>query len=270
MSVQAISAAFAIQGLSPSEKLTLLALSNYADQDGRCWPSQVTLTRDTGLSERTIWAAMQRLEAGGFISRERRHRSDGYRTSDIVTISLPATDAVRPDLTRKSCKPYPQILQTLPATIAGQEPSVNHQEEPVGVVARESASDWPEGDPAKALVSEVSSPWLDPQKTPGLVLTAARVSAWRREGASWRDDVVPVVTANCQKRRSAVGSWQFFDAAIAQSIANNRARLEIPEAREAGSSANIMDRMAADRAEAKRLAWARLDEEEARKANGKP
>lgn len=236
MSVQAISAAFAAQGFSPSEKLTLLALANYADQDGRCWPSQVTLTRDTGLSERTIWAAMQRLEAAGTISRERRHRSDGYRTSDIVTISLPATDAVRENLTRKSCNSYPQMAQTLPATIAAQEPSGNHQEEPVDVVARAREADWPEGDAAKALVSEVASPWLDPQKTAGLVLTAARVSAWRREGASWRDDVIPVVSTICQKRRGPISSWQFFDAAIAQSIANNRAELTIPEAGMAGSS----------------------------------
>ena len=133
MSVQAITAAFAIQGVSPSEKLTLLALANYADQDGRCWPSQVTLTHDTGLSERTVWAAMQRLEAAGLISRERRRRSDGYRTSDLVTLTLPATIADRENLTRKSREPYPQILQTLPATVAGQEPSGEPSEEPLEI-----------------------------------------------------------------------------------------------------------------------------------------
>lgn len=157
------------------------------------------------------------------------------------------------------------------ATFSPKQPEPEPEPERiVGVVAREREEDWPQGDPAKALVAVVSSPWLDPMKTPGLVLSAGRVSAWRREGASWTEDVVPVVTANCLKRRSPVGSWQFFDAAIAQSIANNRAKLTIPEAREAGSSANIMDRMAADRAEAKRLAWARLDAEEAKASNGKP
>lgn len=159
------------------------------------------------------------------------------------------------------------IARVLPKHSSEPEPE---PERIVGVVAREREEDWPEGDPAKALLSVVSSPWLDPMKTPGLVLSAGRVSAWRREGASWTEDVVPVVTASCLKRRSPVGSWQFFDAAIAQSIANNRAKLTIPEAREAGSSVNIMDRMAADRAEAKRLAWARLDAEEAKAANGKP
>lgn len=163
------------------------------------------------------------------------------------------------------------IVPIAGATFSPKQPEPEPEPERiVGVVAREREEDWPEGDPAKALLSVVSSPWLDPMKTPGLVLSAGRVSAWRREGASWTEDVVPVVTANCLKRRSPVGSWQFFDAAIAQSIANNRAKLKIPEAREAGSSVNIMDRMAADRAEAKRLAWARLDAEEAKAANGKP
>ncbi|MFZ2252669.1 MAG: helix-turn-helix domain-containing protein [Minisyncoccia bacterium] len=257
MSVQAITAAFAVQGVSPSEKLTLLALANYADQDGRCWPSQVTLTRDTGLSERTIWAAMQRLEAAGMISRERRRRSDGYRTSDLVTIFLPATDAVKPNLTRKSCNSYPQMAQTLPATVAAQEPSVNHQEEPADAVGRERESDWPEGDPAKVLISEIASPWLDPHKTAGLVTTAGRVSAWRREGASWQDDVIPVIAGICQRRKAPVSSWQFFDAAIAQSIANNRAGLTIPEARAGPES--ITDRMEAERVEARRMAFARMD-----------
>ena len=209
-------------------------LSFFSMEDG-----QITQGRLAREMERHSKAVKQRRDAGSLGGKSKSRNNNENAVADAIVL-----------LKQPEPEPEPERI--------------------VGVVARESASDWPEGDPAKALVSEVSSPWLDPQKTPGLVLTAARVSAWRREGASWRDDVVPVVTANCQKRRSAVGSWQFFDAAIAQSIANNRARLEIPEAREAGSSANIMDRMAADRAEAKRLAWARLDEEEARTANGKP
>jgi len=133
----------------------------------------------------------------------------------------------------------------------------------VSADARET-DDWPEADPSKALIAEVASPWLDPMKTPGLVLTAARVSAWRREGASWRDDVIPVVTTACQRRKSAIQSWQFFDAAIAQSIANNRAGLTIPEAR--AGPMNLSDQIIAERAEAHRLAFARMDAEDARNA----
>lgn len=135
----------------------------------------------------------------------------------------------------------------------------------VSADARET-DDWPETDPSKALIAEVASPWLDPMKTPGLVLTAARVSAWRREGASWRDDVIPVVMAACQRRKSAIQSWQFFDAAIAQSIANNRAGLTIPEARAGPSAMTFAERLGAENAEARRLAFARMDAEDARNA----
>lgn len=143
------------------------------------------------------------------------------------------------------------------ATFSPKQPEPEPEPKKIDDVEREGANDWPDGNPADVLVNEIASPWLDPQKTPGLVQTAGRVSAWRREGASWRNDVIPVVTAVCQRRRGPVGSWQFFDAAISQSIANNRAGLTIPEARAGPES--LTDRMEAERVEARRLAFARMD-----------
>lgn len=102
-----------------------------------------------------------------------------------------------------------------------------------GECGREPADDWPGGkapDLARLLVETVASPRLDPAKSQGLVTTAGRLAAWRRDGASWEHDVVPVVTAICAKQRSPVSTWKFFDAAIARSIADNAAALDIPEA----------------------------------------
>jgi hypothetical protein len=106
-----------------------------------------------------------------------------------------------------------------------------------GARANSPAADWPEGDGKRltALLIEASrTPWLDPTKSPELTLTLGRLAAWKREGASWEHDVVPVVTALCAKRREPISSWKFFDKAIARSIADNRAALEIPEARGTG------------------------------------
>jgi hypothetical protein len=104
----------------------------------------------------------------------------------------------------------------------------------VGVVgAREGSDDWPEGDSrahVKLLVEHAASQWLDPDKSHGLVTTSGRVSAWRAAGASWPRDVLPVVAGLCAGRRDRIGSWKFFDDAIARSIADNQAALEIPEA----------------------------------------
>jgi uncharacterized protein YdaU (DUF1376 family) len=96
-----------------------------------------------------------------------------------------------------------------------------------------SVSDWPEGNAeahAKRLVELVGSAHLDLNRSTSLVMTTGRLAAWRRDGASWEHDVVPVVTATMAKRREPVQSWKFFDAAVARSIADNREALTIPDA----------------------------------------
>jgi len=120
-------------------------------------------------------------------------------------------------------------------------------------------SDWPDGrasDHVRLLVDAVGSSRLDPAKAPGLITTSGRLAAWKRDGASWEHDVVPVVTALCAKQRSPVSTWKFFDQAIARSMADNRAALEIPEAgpqRATGPPSNdFAARDAAIRAEARR------------------
>ena len=157
MSVQAITAAFAVQGVTPSEKLLLLALANYADADGECWPSQATLTHDTGLSERTIRTALASLEGAGLVSRERRNRPNGSRTSDLITLTLPATIAVRPNKpTGKIRQAYRQMPPNLPATVAPPttfEPS----EEPLEKIV-EAAQAQPKAKPDPK-GSRISDDW---------------------------------------------------------------------------------------------------------------
>lgn len=99
--------------------------------------------------------------------------------------------------------------------------------------AREPGSDWPKGDAhqhAKLLVAEANSHRLDPNKEQLLVRSAGLLEAWRRDGASWVFDVIPVVTTIARARGSPIKSWKFFDPAIAQSIADNRRALDIPAA----------------------------------------
>lgn len=96
-----------------------------------------------------------------------------------------------------------------------------------------AADDWPEGDcrrHADLLAAEANTHRLDPSKAEGLLLTSARLAAWRAAGASWQFDVVPTVTALAGRAGRKITSWKFFDDAIAQSIADNRAALSIPEA----------------------------------------
>ena len=102
----------------------------------------------------------------------------------------------------------------------------------------------------------MGSPWLDPTKSPGLIETAGTLVAWKRDGASWEHDVVPVVTALCVKAGKRIGTWRYFRESIAQAIADNRAALAIPEARvvplHPGGFVSFADQQAAIRAEARR------------------
>lgn len=147
----------------------------------------------------------------------------------------------------------PQVVNTLSSSLRSEEVAV------AAVVAREPADDWPDGGNkghARLLIDRLASPWLDPNKSPDLITTAGRLAAWKRDGASWEHDVVPVVSGLVAKRRQRIGTWKFFDGAIAQSIADNRAALEIPEAearpRGQGPPMGLTASIAAEHAEARR------------------
>jgi len=90
MSIQALSIALSVKGVSPTEKLLLLLLANYADEEMRCWPSHRRLADDGCLSRRTIVSTMQGLEARGLITRKERVRPDGSRATDIITLRVDA------------------------------------------------------------------------------------------------------------------------------------------------------------------------------------
>lgn len=142
MSVQALSCAFAIRGISSSEKLVLLALANFANDKMECWPSQERLADDTELSPRTVWAALAKLETFGLVSRERRSRPDGTRSTDRFTLHFALTVTSEPvaksaKTTRKSCESHSQSLQepvAAVATLTTFEPSLEEPslEEPLG------------------------------------------------------------------------------------------------------------------------------------------
>ncbi len=116
----------------------------------------------------------------------------------------------------------PEQLQTYPEP----EPKPDLDD----VVKGADADDWPPTARVLAeLVEAVASPFLDPANSPGLIQTAGRLAAWKRDGASWAHDVLPVVTAVMSRRSEPVATWKFFDAAIARSIAENRAALALPQ-----------------------------------------
>lgn len=144
MSVQAITCALAIRGITASEKLVLLALANYADENMQCFPSQKRLADDTCLTERTMRTVIASLTERGMLSKVERRRPDGTRASDLFTLHFAGevtpqaeiisagqqpenTSAYQPEIcapnNRKSTAHQAEIISGLTTF----EPSLNHQ-----------------------------------------------------------------------------------------------------------------------------------------------
>ncbi|QGG95600.1 helix-turn-helix domain-containing protein [Actinomarinicola tropica] len=73
--------------LRSSHKTLCFVLFTYVvgKSDATCWPSQETLARDSGLSERAVWEILANLEADGWIERTTISR----RQSQVITLCWP-------------------------------------------------------------------------------------------------------------------------------------------------------------------------------------
>lgn len=121
------------QKVTPSEKLVLVALADFAHPDTNiCWPGQNSIAKMTGQGKRSVVRCMRALEDKGFISRERRHRDDGSRSSDVYTLIIQGATVAH------SAKPKCQNdrakvpnTTNLGARVAPHEPLEEPKEEPL-------------------------------------------------------------------------------------------------------------------------------------------
>jgi DNA-binding transcriptional ArsR family regulator len=58
--------------LGPTDKLVLLSLADWSNDDGYCWPSMSQLASKTGLTDRSIRASVGRLRDAGHLTRDER------------------------------------------------------------------------------------------------------------------------------------------------------------------------------------------------------
>lgn len=88
MSIAALGWGIAQTTGSGTRKAVLIALCNYADEDGKSWPSIRRICRDTEFSERTVREALRELEAAGFVTKDERRTEDGAMRSNLYTLRL--------------------------------------------------------------------------------------------------------------------------------------------------------------------------------------
>jgi len=141
--------------LPPTQKLVLICLSEFADDNGRCYPSVDTIAERTGLNSRSVRRAISEIEKAGILTRS---FCTGKRTDYIINPCHSVTpDTVSP-LTESTLPltlcPIPLTESTLTpdrgvniTTINHQEPSLTIEPPAKAVAVRESSGtrlpvDW--------------------------------------------------------------------------------------------------------------------------------
>jgi hypothetical protein len=90
MSWQAMAWAIQQRVRPPARKLLLVALANYADKDGVCWPSQARLAYDTEMSLDTIQRQTKKLVADGLMRVERPPKRRGQWQTFLYLLAMTA------------------------------------------------------------------------------------------------------------------------------------------------------------------------------------
>lgn len=78
-----------------------MKLADSANDDGVCWPSQRTLARDCGLSERSIRYKIEKLVADGLVRVEKRRSADGRKERNLYVLACGNGLPVEPAATQR-------------------------------------------------------------------------------------------------------------------------------------------------------------------------
>ena len=111
-----------------SEKLVLLLLANFANDEDEAWPRIDTLMDMTCKSKSTVHRLLQSLEAQGFITRmgtrEYRENSRAGSVKSVAVIRLNVPDSVH--RTRRKMGPRPEVTETnMPSQPVGPKNGTN-------------------------------------------------------------------------------------------------------------------------------------------------
>lgn len=137
MSIKLMSAIWDGGPSGSTHRFVLIALADNANDDGECWPSIATISRKTGLCERSVRLALRHLEAEGWLQTEigaARAGANRYRIHTPAPHAPgikcpPALHAAPPGIT---CPTPPASHAPEPSYITINEPSFFGDSEPKG------------------------------------------------------------------------------------------------------------------------------------------
>jgi predicted transcriptional regulator len=155
MSIHIMSAVWKMD-LPDSEKLIMLALADWSNDDGQCWPSIAKLAAKSSKSERTVQGALKSLEAKGALSRVMKSGKGTIYTLHPREDCTPAAAAPPQRTTRTPAAAAPNTLRNTKTLTDASHPSEMR--------ARPNASrlppDWaPQPLPLASIAHDAVSAW---------------------------------------------------------------------------------------------------------------
>lgn len=94
MSIRVLTKVWEIETISLSEKMVLLALADYANDDGACWPSYSRIARKSNISKRTAIRIVERFVKLGVIYKELQITDMNGYASNRYVIDIEKLDQV--------------------------------------------------------------------------------------------------------------------------------------------------------------------------------
>lgn len=192
----------------PTAKAVLMVLAEAADTAGIVFLGQDTIAERCDTRRETVNRAIKRLEERGLLSRKRRNRADGSRTSDLIHLSL-CDDMQRDEIAHREGA-YVTISQGQCDLNAQQEPPVNPQIKDI------SSEHLPEGPkPTKTKTDypvEFESLWVTYPHVQGRSSKKAAHAQWVKLAAADRSDFVLAVGAFPASPQAKRDGGQFVPA----------------------------------------------------------
>ena len=91
-----------IHEVGPGPFAVYAVLARYADAHRQCYPSGATIAKKTGVTKRTVWTAVQRLETAGWILVDRSSQPNRYT---LLPRGLGETNGITPEGGEQSALP---------------------------------------------------------------------------------------------------------------------------------------------------------------------
>lgn len=116
MSIRIMSQVWNMEIDDSTTKLTLMALADFSDDEGYCYPSYEVLAKKISKSKRTAIRAVEKLAELGFLQKEKRELKDGTSSANLYKI-LSENDRVTQTHPRVTNEKERVTSMTLPSDI---------------------------------------------------------------------------------------------------------------------------------------------------------